>query len=190
MTVTVQNIIDRAARIANDVGKVTWPQAEWLDWFNEGVAELITLHTDAHTETVELTLVAGAKQTAPAGSVEILDVRQVDGGNAVTLVDRNVLDRFAPDWMVRPVSSTVKHWLKDQHPNAFYVYPAQGSAPATLVVTHASIPQASLATDAIPVREIYAANMTNYLLYRAYSKDSESGNADRAMAAYKLFTGG
>lgn len=183
-------IIARASTIANDAAKVTWPQSEWLDWLNEGQLALVMLKSDAYTKTTTHQLAPGAKQTAPAGCINIVDVRQNNSGQAITACDRSSLDRFQPNWMNAPISNTVKHWMDDQQPDTFYVYPAQGTSPASVVITHSSEPPVVAYTDPITVREIYAPNLVNYLLYRAYSKDSEGGHEARAAAAYKLFSEG
>ena len=97
------------------------------------------------------------------------------------------LDRFMPGWMKGPTASTVKHWMDDQQPDTFYVYPAQNSTPAKVVITHSFTPPALTANGTLGVRDIYQAAIENYILFRAFSKDAEPASAERAVAFAKAF---
>ena len=187
MTVPVSSVLARFGILSNDVDSVTWPEAERLEWLNEGQLALVKIKPDAKTKTVTATLVVGAKQTNPADCIEIIELRQNDGGASILPCDRKALDSFSPNWMRTPVASTVKHYMDDPQPDTFYVYPAQNSTPATVVMTYIAVPSQVGASNNIDVRDIYSDRLVNYMLYRAYSKDSEPGAADRAAAAYALF---
>lgn len=190
MTVSVQSVLARAGQLLLDLGFDRWTTDELLLWLNDGQRELVAkVKKDAKVRTYTHTLAPGAKQDNPADCVEILDMRQNDGGNVITPCDRTALDRFAPDWMVKPTDSKVKHWMDDQQPNTFYVYPAQNATPATVVMTYSAVPNQVGLTDNIDVREIYADNLLNFILYRAFSKDAEfGGDAARAVAYYQAFS--
>lgn len=190
MTVSVASLVTRASTILQDMDGVRWTVSELLDWGSEGQVELVKLRPDAYTKTVTVRLVPGAKQSTPAGSIEFIDVRQNTNGIAITPCDRAALDRFSPKWMVTPTASYVKHWMDDPEPDTFYVYPAQNATPGSIVVTHAAVPPALSQGGTLAVRDIYAENVVNYIIYRALSKDAEfSGSAERAAAYYQLFKG-
>lgn len=189
MTVAVATVLLNVTTLLNDAGYTHWDEAELLRWGTEGQIELVKIKDDAAVKTVTHQLVAGAKQSAPDGAVEILDVRQNENGATVAAADRESLDRFMPGWMTKPTASYVKNWMPDPHPDVFYVYPAQNATPAKLLITHSFVPDALTANGNLGVRDIYQVQVENYILFRAFSKDAEAANAERAMAYGKAFYG-
>ena len=189
MAVPCSLVLLNVKTLLNDAGMIHWTQNELLQWGSEGQVELVVLKPDAATKTVDLQLVSGARQTNPADCISILDMRQNNGGNTITPTDRATLDRFMPGWMKGPTASTVKHWMPDPQPDTFYVYPAQNTTPAKVVITHSFTPPALVAGGNLGVRDIYQAAIENYILFRAFSKDAEPASAERAMAYGKAFYG-
>lgn len=189
MSVSVQSVLKRASTLLLDLGMERWTEDELLMWLNDGQRELAaSVKPDAKVRTIEHVLNQGAKQAVPADGLAILDVRQNKDGTAITPCERSALDRFSPSWMQKPLSSSVRHWMPDEHPNVFYVYPAQNDAPGTVVMTYSAQPATVGAADDIDVRDIYAENLLNFILYRAFLKDAEfGGNGERAVAFYQAF---
>ena len=55
-------------------------------------------------------------------------------------------------------------------------------------MTYSAQPATVGAADDIDVRDIYAENLLNFILYRAFLKDAEfGGNGERAVAFYQAF---
>lgn len=189
MPIQCATVILNVKTLLNDAGLIHWTQDELLRWGSEGQVELVKLKPDAATKTVVFQLQPGAKQTNPDGCIEIIDMRQNDGGNSVTLCERAVLDKFQPGWMVAPVDSTVKHYMDDPQPDTFYVYPPQNATPAKVVITHSFTPDDLVIGGVLGVRDIYQAQIENYILFRAFSKDSEPASAERAAAYASAFYG-
>lgn len=189
MSVPVSSVITNVSTLLNDAGLVHWTQAELLAWGSEGQVELVKLKPDAAIKTVEHQLVAGAKQTNPADCVEIVDMRQNKSGAAITPCSRDVMDRFMPGWMTTPTASTVTHWMDDPQPDTFYVYPAQNATPGKVVLTYTFVAPPLTAGGVLGVRDIYQSAIENYILFRAFSKDSEPASAERALAYGKAFYG-
>jgi hypothetical protein len=78
--------------------------------------------------------------------------------------------------------------MPDESPTAIWVLPSQLNAGGQLLITYVAIPPTVSASSSIGVRDAYAENILNYMLYRAYTKDAEhAGNAQLAAAAYELF---
>lgn len=186
MSVLVSTVVAKATTLLNDLGLVRWTQDELLSWGSEGQVVLAKNKEDAKVKTISHVLIAGAKQFAPSDCMQIVDVRQNYNGSAITPCDRSALDRFTPNWMTSPTASTVKHWMDDQHPDVFYVYPAQNATPATVVVTYKALPIALMAGGVIDIRDIYADNLVNYIVYRAFSKEDEAQAAQKAAAYLQL----
>ena len=121
-------------------------------------------------------------------------------GRAVQLVDRRILDDQTPGWHGLPLVKEVLHYTYDPRvPTEFFVFPPV-SADHILIGAYSVNPtdvdepaNGSLFT-AIPDTTMLALidSLTNclqdYILYRAYTKDSEyAGNGTRAQAHYNSF---
>lgn len=185
---TCKEIIDRAGVLLNDVENITWPRPELLWWLNDGQRELITFKRDAYVVTEPLALQPGARQRLPAGGVALVDLRESNGA-VVLPADRRMLDAFMPGWMSAPASAVVRHVLQDDAgEDRFLVYPPQPSPASTVVCSYVAIPPAVGETDPVAVREVYVDRLLAYVLFRAYSKDTEFADASaRAAAYFKLF---
>lgn len=184
MAVTVASILERATFVLKDAGNIRWTPTELVDWVNDGQRALVNVFPDAKIKTEEVVLVAGAKQTNPTGCIEIIEMRQNANGKAVLPCTRAALDAFSRDWMTTPTSAVVQHYMDDPNPEVFYVYPAQNTTPATVSITYTCLPDTVSSGDSLDIRDIYANNVLNYVLYRAFSKDAEVENNAAMAAAY------
>lgn len=190
MTTPVQNLITRFGDLMNDADSVRWTAAERINWINDGQRELVTFKDDANVKTAVMTLTVGARQSLgnTTDCHKILTVRAGGTNRSVLPCDRSTLDAFSPDWMASANDDPVKHWMPDESPTAVWVYPSRLNAGAQMLVTYVAIPPTVTTSDNLGVRDGYAENILNYMLYRAYSKDAEfSGNGQLAAAAYQLF---
>lgn len=194
MSIRVQDILTRASTILQDVEMKRWKQATLLDWLNEGQREMVRpgadgFKPDAKVATTQVTLVTGAKQSLPADGVALVEVQQTSDGATVLPCQRDSLDQFSPNWRTKPTASTVKNFMPDPaNSTVFWVYPAQNSTPATVLMTYTVQPNIVSYTGNIDVRDIYAENLLNFVLYKAFSVDAEfGGDTARATAYYQLF---
>ena len=190
-TVLVSTILERCKTALNDAGAVRWTEAELLSWASEGQVELVSkVAPDAAIKTSTVALVAGAKQSTPSDCIEIVEIRQNASGPAVTVCDRNLLDRFSPSWMTTPTASgAVENWMPDPQPDTFYVSPAQSETPGSVVMTYSYLPAALTLGGTLGVRDIYQAKIEDYILFRAFSKEDEAGSQERAIAYRSSFYG-
>ena len=209
MTIAAQAIVRRATDLILDSTSVRWPAAELVRWLNDAQREIILFRPDAINRTTTATLAAGTRQNldtlglvpAPSKLIEISrNMAAASTHKAVRLVPRQILDAQQPNWHGLPGTVDILHYMFDaRDPKTFYVYPP-ALATAQLEVMYSGIPTdvtepaaAALYTDvsgAISLPDIYANALLDYILYRAYSKDSEfAGNAARAQAHYTAFTG-
>jgi len=194
--ITAQNIVDKAEIILQDITNVRWPETELLGWFNDGCREVVLQKPDAYTKNEAVVLVEGTKQSVPTTGMQLTDVIRnmgADGttpGDAITLLNRHILDSQNPSWHADAPSATVKHYMfDDRDPRDFYVYPPQPSeAPGYVELVYSAAP-ADIAIDAtILLDDVYANCLLDYILYRAYSKDKDfASNAQRAVAHYTTF---
>ncbi len=196
-TTKVVDVLDRASIILQDNTNVRFPNAELLKFFNDAQKEVVLHRPDSNMQNGNITCVAGSKQTIPSTGLRLIDVVRNDGGYAITQVDRKVLDETLPNWHNTAADSTkkIEHFIFDPaDPKTFYVYPAgttsfdieikYSAAPSDIAITNFNTDTTTITLD-----DIYANCLLDYILYRAYQKDSEfAGNAQRSMMHYQSFT--
>jgi hypothetical protein len=197
-TTKVVDILGRASIILQDSTNVRFPNDELLKFFNDAQKEVVLHRPDANMQNVNnFTCVAGSKQTIPTTGLRLVDVVRNVGGRAITQVDRKILDETLPNWHETTADSTrkIEHFIFDPaDPKHFYVYPKATTAFQLEIVFSAapsdiSISNFSTDTTTISVDDVYANSLLDYILYRAYQKDSEfAGNAQRSMMHYQGFT--
>lgn len=205
MPVTAQSVVRRAFDIIQDTTAVRWPTNELVRYLNDAQREVAMYRPDAMSTNTTLTCAAGSRQTigslTPAGVKLISVVRNAASSGtkrAVRLIEREILDAQNPTWHAMTGTVDALHYMFDpRDPKTFYVYP-----PA-LVTTQLDIVYSALPTEItepadgatytavsgnLGVPDIFANAVLDYILYRAYSKDSEyAGNAQRAQAHYQAF---
>lgn len=191
-TTKVATLIDTAGIILQDTSQVRFPQAELMTFLNDAQREIVLHRPDARTVNGNMTCVAGSKQSIPATGLRLIDVVRNDSGRAITQIDRKILDETLPDWHNTAADATkkIEHFVYDPaDPKNFYVYPnATASMDIEIIYSTAPADLTYSSTQVITLDDIYANAILDYMLYRAYQKDSEyAGNADRSMMHYQSF---
>jgi hypothetical protein len=200
MTVAASVIIGRAQKILLDTSGVRWDSTELLGWVNDAQREVSIYKPAESIRRDAVLLVAGTYQRLAADATQLLQVvcnlRSTSpriAGRSVTPVARHVLDAMHPRWQESdyfPFAAEAKHFAPDDVDiGAFHVFPGNDGTGHVEVVI--AVPPAIL-TDAaqlLSVRDVYANAVLDYVLYRAFSKDSESANtSERAGGHYAMFS--
>jgi hypothetical protein len=202
MIITAQSIIRRATDILQDQTSIRWPVSELARYFNDAQRTVIKQRPDAMNTTVTMTLALGARQDLDNGALPLPPAKLIEitrnmaassNRGAVTKVERGILDAQTPGWYVIAPSVSVIHYMFDpRDPKTFYVYPP-ATATAQLEVMYCAFPVDvpepadgstwTNVTGNLSVPPIYADDVLDLILARAYSKDSEfAGNAQLAAA--------
>lgn len=194
MTTLASVPISKAKTLAQDPGIRTLDE-EWLGWLTDGVREVCVIRPSAYAPTASIQLVRGSMQSIPGDGVLFIDyirsmgVAGLAAGPAARRVLRHRLDASNPGWHSAAPTAAAQHYVFDESaPKTFYVYPpSDGTTQAE--IRYAAIPPVISSLFAvIPVDDIYAAPLIDYLMYRAYMKDTEyAGNAERSLIHRKAF---
>lgn len=202
MAITAQSIVRRVVETLQDNTSVRWPVNELVRYLNDGQREIVLYRPDAMVTNATLTLVSGSKQALPANGAKLIEIVRNNTGSskrAVRMVNREILDAQAPNWHNITGVTEILHFSYDpRDPKVFYVYPPAAASGASLDIVYAALPTDitepadgstySAVSGNISVPDIYGNVLQDYMLYRAYSKDSEyAGNAARAQAHYGVF---
>jgi hypothetical protein len=202
MALTAQSIIRRAVETLQDTTSVRWPVNELVRYLNDGQREVVLYRPDSMVTNSTITCVAGTKQSLPANGAKLIEVIRnaaaTSDKKAVRMINREILDAQTSGWHNITGSVNILHFMYDpRDPKVFYVYP-----PAT-VLAQLDIVYSAYPTDItepadgalytavsgnISLPDIYGNVLLDYILYRAYTKDSAyAGNAARAQAHYAAF---
>ena len=133
------------------------------------------------------------KQTIPTAGLRLIEIVRNVGGRAVTQVDRKILDETLPNWHETTAGTNqIEHYIYDPVTQSIFTF-IRCFGYASLEIVYSSAPsEISISnfdtdTTTISLDDVYANCILDYMLYRAYQKDSEyAGNAERSMMHYHL----
>jgi hypothetical protein len=186
------DLLERASRLLNDESRVRWTSSELIEWINDGMYAICAEDPSAYSDEVVVPLVAGVRQTLPASATKLLTVEyNTTDMSVVTPCDRVALDAAIPDWRSTTYANAhVTHYMYDSkvHPTEFLVYPAQPvGTTSSLTAVVAKNPPPATAAATLALDEKYREALLDYMLFRAFSKDAEEGNAALAGGHYTAF---
>jgi hypothetical protein len=199
MPISAQSIVRRCVETLQDPTSVRWPINELVRYLNDGQREVVLYRPDSMVTSATRSLITGTRQTLPNGS-KLIEVVRNSGGTrrAVRMVNREILDAQTPNWHSLTGTTDILHYMYDpRDPTVFYVYPPATTG-ASVEIVYAAYPNDinepadgalyTAVSGNIALPDIYGNVIQDYILYRAYSKDSEyAGNAQRAQAHYAAF---
>ncbi|MDQ1817306.1 hypothetical protein RBA41_28770 [Massilia sp. CCM 9210] len=177
-------VIGRAARLLQDHEYIRWTQSEMLDWLIDGQREAALINPAIFVCTTLVTLAAGTLQHLPSDGKVLLDVPRNANGYAITRIARKALDAQVPDWHspARAKTKVLHFCFSGDDAKTFYVYPPSPGGNAVTAVYEA-VPPALLLGDPIALDDSYVGALVDYLMYRAYEKDSEYAPENAGFAA-------
>lgn len=194
-TTKAVDLINRVSVTLQDPTFVRWTQAELLNYLNDAQRQVVLFRPDAKAVNAAFACTNAAKQTLPAEGLRLINVLRNTNGRAITKVDRSILDVQLPTWYETAAAADgVKHYVYDAlDPKNFYVFPKPTAAhqiDIVYAIAPVDITIANFTTDTqvIGIDDIYANAMMDYMMYRAYQKDSEFANLNRASVYFQSFT--
>lgn len=188
-TIPASSILSRASTLLQDTANIRWPQLELLDWLNDGQREVALYKPNACVRNTDVVLAPGTKQSLPADGNSLVDIPRNTNGAAIRITARGTLDAQVPDWhSAAKANAKVAHYCYSElDPKNFYVYPPSPGGNSVEIIYNASPANATLA-GVISIDDIYASALVDYVMYRAYSKDSEyAANGQIASNHYQAF---
>ena len=192
---TVGSVINNAKLVLQEVTEAgtRWTNEELIGWLNEAYQAVVQAKPDASSVNDSVTLAAGTRQTIPSDGLRLIDVVRNTASSSdqlgILVTTRRALDTTRRSWHADTPSINIEQFVfDDQDPTHFYVYPpAQSGAKIELIYSAVPSPHSktgglnAIENDPIKLNDSYAPVITDYILYRAYSKDAEhAANLNRA----------
>jgi hypothetical protein len=193
-----QQLINDARRALNDPEEISWSNDDLVAYLSDAFLALSVVRPDATAITQSIQLTAGTKQALPAGGLRLMRITRNMGDDGATpgrvsrLGDMMALDDASPDWHNEIPSATVLEYFYNlQLPRDFYVSPP---VPTDVdVYVEASFSRVLPAignpeTTDLPVDDVFAPALREWILYRAWGGDDESSpNFSQAQARMASF---
>lgn len=201
---TVGTIINNAKLVLQEVtaAGTRWTNEELIGWLNEGYQAVVQIKPDASSINASLNLETGTRQQIPSDGLRLINVVRntapASDKLGILVTTRRALDTTRRSWHADDKSVNIEQFVFDeQDPTHFYVYPPADSG-AEVEIIYSSVPEPhditlgldSLKADKIKLNDSYAPVLTDYILYRAYSKDAEhAANLNRAQMHMQAYMG-
>ena len=200
---TAYNLILRAQGILQDTTGQQWSEEDLLREVNAGQTMIAVMAPDACTVKRAVRLVEGVRQQLPADCINALGITRNLGADGLTVgdvifpVDLANLSGFLPGWEAgTPAASVSGFYYEPTMPREFIVYPpatagvyveaAMRVNPAAILYDEAGEWQ----TVGLAINPKYEEALLEFILFRAYAKDSEDAqNLNRSSMHQQAFMG-
>lgn len=200
-TLKVSDILTRAGRLLADEGATRWTNAVMVDWYNEGLLDMVTRQGSILVSVDTFTMVAGSQQAVASDRIAILDIGQNLGpvakprnGEVPPVYDKETMDAAYPGWQSSSPGSLIKAVVRNPvSPKIFYVFPPQPTTnPGRLSIIFSKRPSVvsvnSISSTTFQPDDEYEPIMIEYLLHRGCLADSDNpamaGRASSHLQAY------
>jgi hypothetical protein len=192
-TLSTASVIYKVQTVLQDLTGVRWSDVELLGWLNDGQRTVVMYKPNAYVRNVSVLMTQGTKQSLPADGVQLVNIPRNMGANGTTpgrvvrIVQQEMLDARLPNWHGAATESEVQHYVYSVlDPKTFYVYPPNTGTGYVEIAYGAEPPDATLG-GAITLDNIYQTMLLDYMLYRAFSKDTEFADQSRSTVYYNAF---
>lgn len=201
---TIRQVIDQARLIYADEGDgvnpTAWDDEDLLDFLNDGRIDIYGAQPTVYEVTQNITLIAGHRQTVPAGSKKLFKlIANVSHSEkrAITIVDRELMGRLRPRWRDEQQVDEVLHYMYTGTETGVYeVYPpliagvivqASYAAPPT---PYTAVELGSGSPPTLSAEAELAVALVHYVLSCMYQRqaDTSPGYAQRAADHMAQFT--
>jgi hypothetical protein len=182
---TPTEVITEVRRIIQDTKTpYRYSDAVMLGFVNQTLKRMVVLRPDLFAVIGEFPMSVGTVlQSCPADSIRLIEVFQVQGGNAVTEVTRQVLDRTSPSWVSEAAGIPVNFMRHVRNPNRFFVSPPPASGVVLIGEYAQTPPDYTIAQEITYPTDAYFPVVVDGTVFLAESVDNEHVNSNRA----KLF---
>lgn len=171
--------------------------ANWLDWLNDAQRAIVLVRPDANSVTRNITLIAGTRQTLPAGSFRLLGANRnmgADGttvGKALRMAVHEEQDAVNLDWHTETAASPVREVIYDdkKDPLTFWVRPpGVANWKIECVVSQAPTEITDPDDGDVTISEVYSSAVQAWMLHRAYAMATQTaGNYQKSVGHFQAF---
>lgn len=186
----LDDVVTEVRRILQDTNSpLRYSDDVLLGFANQALKRIAVLRPDLFAYIGEITCTADSVvQSAPSGSIRLIEIYSVKSGNGVIETNREALDQAYPTWMNDPAGPTV-NWMRHvRNGNKFFVYP-KAPAGQILIGEYAQTPpdyDGVTPVELLP--DAYEPVVIDATVFLAESVDNEHVNSQRAQMFQQSFT--
>lgn len=190
MAYTAIEVAEQLGEQLNDTDFETWGKEDVIfPKINEAQLLIGLLRPDALSTIANVTLAASLLQSAPTGSLRILDITRNLGvggatpGKPIRKIDRRVINETIPSWTTATTATRIEHFILDpEHPKRFSVYPTPSIATLQVEMIHSAAPtKIDKDGDALSVGDDFLPALLEWVLYRVLSNPAAGADAQMAI---------
>lgn len=202
----VGDLAREVAALLNDAEEdfefTRWTESDLIEYANDAAVQITQLRAAEFSAPHTIDLVAGARQTLPAGGLVFYRVVGTIDRAGRTVGQPSATDiaatRVAANWFEALACRVVtgdylacSFAFDPDDQKAFYVDPpVPHGKEVQVVVLYADTPPHAGEKDALPVPDIYHNAVIEWMLYRAFGKDTESATDSMRSAEHLKTFGG
>ena len=189
---TPNEVITDVRRLIQDTKTpYRYSDAVLLGFVNQTLKKMVVLRPDLFAVIGDFTTTPNTVlQSCPSDSVRLMQVFQIKGGDAVTEVSKETLDRMLPNWVNEAAGTPVNFMRHVRNPNKFFVYP-RPTAGIVLVGEYAQSPATYTLDQTIALLpDAYLTSVVEGTVYLSESVDNEHVNSGRAKLFQDAFVQG
>ena len=188
---TVQSILDKAELLLIDETNIHWSEDELLGWLNDAYKVIVKLVPQSSVKRISYTGLTANKpdQDLPSDSIVLLGMHyNTASGKDVSMIGREALDSSVSGWYTQSGTGDIKHYVYDAlNPKLVWLYP-NPTINTSVEISYSFVPSNADTTGDCHLDDTYVTSIIDYILYRAYLKDSATGgDSNRATIAYQAF---
>jgi hypothetical protein len=180
--VIASDVLDRVSAVLCDVTRVRWTVDMLLDYLTDAMRQTVLNRPDANA-TVEVVALTPntTKQRIPVGAVRFLGLLRNMGADGLTAgapimpTTRESMDASLVSWHTDAPASVIDNYLFNADtPEFFYVSPRPVAGVYVEMEYARDVPQVAVLTETLPLSNVWAEPLREYVLYRAYSVNAAS----------------
>lgn len=187
---TPQQVITAARVLINDDNALMperFSDSELLGFVNQALKRACVVRPDLFIVSEEITPTAEeTQQELDASVTRILELHRVVDGGALGEVDKETMDRSAPDWPLA-ASGTPVNWMRHaRNPRKYFLYPPPTTGTA-IEAEYIKVPDDYELSDTIGLPDSYKTALIDCVVFLAEVVDNENVETQRAKNFYESF---
>lgn len=180
---TPQQVIDQVRVLISDDNALMperFSDADLLGFVNQAIKRTAMVRPDLFITDTTITPTADqVEQELSATITRIMEVHRVVGGGAIGEVDKETMDRSAPDWTTE-TSGTPVNWMRHpRNPRRYFLYPAPSTG-TQISVEYIEVPSDYALGDTMILPDSYKGAVVDCTVYLAEVVDNEHVETQRA----------
>ncbi len=187
---TPQEVITQARVLINDDNSLMperFSDTEMLGFVNQAIKRAAMVRPDLFIISDDITpIVDQVEQELSTNVTRIMEVHRVVGGGAIGEVDKETMDRSAPNWTTETSGATVNWMRHPRNPRRYFLYPAPSTG-TEISVEYIEVPSDYSIGATMALADSYRSAIVDCVVYLAEVVDNESVESERAKAFYTSF---